>query len=517
VTTSKIGLIALAALCTASLAHAQQPLTLAEATARALSRNHDIRIARDAVEAAGARELSANGSYDLRLHLEGGDHYHRDPITTLFSGAPPGALSPWNNDITSAASLTQLFKSGATASASASVARDMTNNVFTLFTPAFLTSLGAQVRQPLMRGRKVDPARTNLIITALDRSRSGYVLNQQLQDTVSAVERAYWSLISARREVTVRQASVSLAEQQRADTQARIDARTAAALDIAQPVAEVERRRGDLLTAQEAAVRAERTLKLLMTDDPGDPIWSQTLVPSDTVDVEARPVDLQRALTDANTHRPELAALGADVSVAEAQVALAKDALRPQFDVVAGYTMRGLAGARNQDVLVFFPGAPTDLPAPLAGDLFTSWRAMAEQRFPDATVAVSVDIPLGRRQAKGDLGVAQVQQRDASIRLQQMRDRVMVEVLNAATALETAVGRIQAARAGLQAATTQLQAEQDRFNAGTSTNFLVLTRQNDLAQAQLTEISAATQYRQALTDFGRATGMLLTERGITVK
>ena len=513
---TKIGSMALALLCTATMAHAQQPLTLVEATARALSRNPDIRIARDDVEAAGARELSASGSYDPRLHAEGGDHYHRDPIITLFSGAPPGSLSPWENDLTSSVSLTQLFKSGATASASASVARDTTNNIFTLFTPAFLTSFGAQARQPLMRGFRTDTARTNLVITALDKNRAGAVLTQQIQDTVAAVERAYWALIEAQREVAVRQASVALAEQQRVDTQARIDARTAAALDIAQPVAEIERRRGDLFASQETAARAERTLKLLMTDDPGDPIWSQMFVPSETVNIESKPVDLQRALADAMTHRPELAALGADVSVAEAQVALAKDSLRPQVDFVAGYTMRGLAGAKNTDVLAFFPGVPTDLPLPLAGDLIKSWRTMVEQRFPDASASVQVDIPLGRRQAKGDLGVAQVQQRQASLRLQQMRDRVMVDVLNASTALETAASRIQAARAGLQAATTQLQAEQDRFNAGTSTNFLVLTRQNDLAQAQLTEIAAATQYRQALADFARATGMILVDRGITV-
>ena len=513
---TKIGSMALALLCTATLAHAQQPLTLAEATARALSRNIDIRVARDDVEAAGARELSANGSYDLRLHAEGGDHYHRDPITTLFSGAPPGSLSPWENDLTSLVSLTQLFKSGATASASASVARDTTNNVFTLFEPAFLTSLGAQVRQPLMRGFRTDTARTNLTITMLDRSRSAAVLNQQIQDTVAAVERAYWALISAQRQVTVQQASVDLAEQQRLDTQARIEARTAAALDIAQPVAEIERRRGDLLTAQEAAARAERTLKLLMTDDPGDPLWSQTLSPSDPVEVDTTRVDIQRALADAASHRPELSALSADVSVADAQVALAKDNVRPQVDLVAGYTMKGLAGGKNLGVLAFFPGSPTDPPTPLAGDLITSWHSMVDQRFPDASVAVQVDVPLGRRQAKGDLGVAVVQQRQASLRLQQTRDRVMVEVLNAATALETAAGRIQAARAGLQAARTQLQQEQERFTAGTSTNFLVLTRQNDLAQAQLTEISAATQYRQALADFGRATGMILVDRGITV-
>jgi outer membrane protein TolC len=509
--------MALALLCTATLAQAQQPLTLAEATARALSRNNDIRVARDDVEAASARELSASGSYDPRLHAEGGNHYHRDPITTLFSGAPPGALSPWENDLTSLVSLTQLFKSGATASASASVARDTTNNVFTLFEPAFLTSFGAQIRQPLMRGFRTDTARTNLTITMLDRSRSGAVLDQQIQDTVAAVERAYWALISAQRQVTVQQASVDLAEQQRLDTQARIEARTAAALDIAQPVAEIERRRGDLLTAQETAARAERTLKLLMTDDPGDPLWSQTIVPADPVEVDTRRVDIQRALADAASHRPELSALGADVSVAEAQVALAKDSLRPQVDLVGGYTMKGLAGGKNFGVLAFFPGSPTDPPAPLAGDLITSWHAMVDQKFPDASVSVQVDVPLGRRQAKGDLGVAVVQQRQASLRLQQTRDRVMVEVLNAATALETAAGRIQAARAGLQASMTQLQQEQERFAAGTSTNFLVLTRQNDLAQAQLTEISAATQYRQALADFARATGMILVDRGITVR
>jgi outer membrane protein len=90
-------------------------------------------------------------------------------------------------------------------------------------------------------------------------------------------------------------------------------------------------------------------------------------------------------------------------------------------------------------------------------------------------------------------------------------------VKNAATALETAAGRIQAARAGLTAAETQLRAEQDRFGAGLSTNFFVLTRQNDLALAQLAEIAALTDYRQALTELGRATGTLLRDRSIEVR
>jgi len=97
-----------------------------------------------------------------------------------------------------------------------------------------------------------------------------------------------------------------------------------------------------------------------------------------------------------------------------------------------------------------------------------------------------------------------------------VQDRITAEVLNAVTALETAAGRIQAARAGLVAAQTQLRAEQDRFGAGLSTNFFVLTRQNDLAEAQLAEIAALTDYRKAQTELSRAKGSLLEDRNIRI-
>ena len=528
--TTKLGIAIVMALCAAPVAKAQpaatspqpsaaqqtQMLTLADATARALQRNLDVRIEREVVAEADARALGALGSYDLRLRADASERHHRDPITTLFSGAPPGQVSPSNTDFASSLSVSKLFKNGATATGSATVARDMTDSFFTLFAPAYITSLGVQVRQPLLRGRGTDAARTQLTVTSLGRERSNATLRQRIQNTVASVEQAYWSLVATRREVEVRRDAITLAEQQRADTQSRIDARTAAALDIAQPTAEVERRRGDYFAAEEQSARAERTLKLLMTDDPADPLWSQTLVPSNPPDIESRPIDIQKALTDAMTLRPELAALAADVSVATAQTALAKDALKPQVDIVGSYTARGLAGTHNPDTLAF-PGVISPFPEVLAGGLGVSYDALFRQRLPDASIGVSVDVPLGRRAAKGDYAVAQAQQRQSTLVLASQRDRIAVDVLDSATALQTAISRVQSARAGLDAANTQLRAEQERFTAGTSTNFLVLTRQNDLEQAQLTEISALTEYRRALTEFARAKGTLLTDRGITVR
>src|SRR4051812_5932911 len=169
---------ATAALCPARIAGAQQPLTLADATARALQRNTDIRIEREQVIAAEAREAGALGNYDVRLRVDASEHHHRDPITTLFSGAPPGEVAPSNTDFSSSVSVTRLFKTGATATASASVARNVTDSLFTLFVPAYITSLGVQIRQPLLRGRDTDQARTELTITALNRQKSNAQLQQ---------------------------------------------------------------------------------------------------------------------------------------------------------------------------------------------------------------------------------------------------------------------------------------------------------------------------------------------------
>jgi outer membrane protein TolC len=45
----------------------------------------------------------------------------------------------------------------------------------------------------------------------------------------------------------------------------------------------------------------------------------------------------------------------------------------------------------------------------------------------------------------------------------------------------------------------------------------VLTRQNDLAAAQLAEIAALTDYRKAQTELARAKGSLLEDRNIQIR
>jgi outer membrane protein len=503
-------------LATAASTAAQERLTLTDATARALARNHAIKIEREEVAVSDARILSARGEYDRQLRFDVGVRHGRDPITSIFSGAPAGSLAPSYNSFESGVSLSQLFKTGAVATVSTSIARDGTNNSLILFDPAYTTSLGVDLRQPLLRNRAIDPARAALRVTALDRDRSSAALARQVLQTVSEVEAAYWQLVAARRDVEVHRSTVALAERQREETQVRVKSGTVSPSDIAQPTAEVERRRGELLEAQESVVRAERTLKQLILDEVVDPMWNVEIVPFDMPDSPAVKADLGQALTDASEHRPELLELAATISQHDVDVALASDAMKPNLDFVAGYTIRGLSGSPNR-LAMPIPGVPTAFPSSLEGGVGTSYGSLGSHDFHDAFAGVKFDVALGKRAARGQLGVAEANRRRAQTERAQLRDRIAVEVRNAVTALDTAAGRIQAARAGLVAAETQLKAEQDRFEAGLTTNFFVLTRQNDLATAQLTEIAALTSYRQALTELRRATGTLLRERGIDFK
>src|SRR5690606_32072393 len=82
--------------------------------------------------------------------------------------------------------------------------------------------------------------------------------------------------------------------------------------------------------------------------------------------------------------------------------------------------------------------------------------------------------------------------------------------------LETAERSVRAAGKFRSLAERSLDAEQGRFLNGTSDNFYIAQRQNDLAAARLAELAALVQHRKAATALRAAMGVLLEERGVVL-
>src|SRR5262249_3659081 len=91
------------------------------------------------------------------------------------------------------------------------------------------------------------------------------------------------------------------------------------------------------------------------------------------------------------------------------------------------------------------------------------------------------------------------------------------EVRNALQSVQTARQRVDAATSAREAAEIQLASEQRRFEAGLSTTFLVLTRQNDLSDARGRELQALTDFNKAGAALKRVVAITLSANSIDGK
>jgi outer membrane protein TolC len=490
-------------------------LALDEAIARALEKNERIIVERESVATADAAIVAAKGAYDPLLGVRGDWLHSAPPVNSAFSGAPADGLAPTLESTGAGVTLGQLLTTGGALSLRSSAARETTDGSFALLSPSHWTQLGIELQQPLLRGRAVDPARLAVRVAATDRTRAGASLRRELNDTVAEVERAYWRLAAVRRAVAVGEEAVRLAEEQLAETAERIASGSAPEKEIAQPRAELERRRGDLIAARETLARAGNALKVLILSDADADLWAAQLEPSDPVETEIATVDVAAAMERALATRAELEAAGAVVERRRSEAELARDETRPGLDLVLSYDRYGLAGSANP-AGASVPGLPSSVPPQLTGGWSQSYEVLGNGEFDDARAALVFALPIGNRAANGALAAAASAERQAEIELAATRKAIRAEVLDAAAGLETAGQRIEAARSAREAAEVQLEAERERYAAGLSTNFLVLTRQNDLSSARLDEIAALTNYRMSYAALARATGSLLAERGIDV-
>ena len=332
-----------------------QTLTLKDAIASALARNREIVVERESGIQTREAISRAESAFDAVVRGESRVRDQTLPVISILSGAPPGELAPTSRSVAASASFSRLFTSGGSITASTSLSRDTSNNFLTLVSPAWFTSFGVEARQPLLQGRRIDPARRALRVSRATVDRSDASLRRTVTETVAAVEQAYWILVAARRDVAIRESTMQLADRQRADARVRVEAQVLPESDLAQFTAEIERRRGDLYASRENAARAELALKALILESADSPLWGQTLALEDPPPPAiASTVDLQAALADAAA-RPELADSDARLALQQIELDAARDRLRPQLDLVGGYTARGVAGARSPDVRPF-PG-----------------------------------------------------------------------------------------------------------------------------------------------------------------
>ncbi len=514
------------------------PIGLNEAVQMALVRNRDIEVERINTQQAGYDVESAKGYYDVFINSSHLFDKAIVPVASALGGGANGRVE--TTTVSSDLTLRKAFTSGGALEVGVQNARTTTDNVFTSVNPQFDTGLTLAFRQPLLRGFRMDDNRRRLRIANLRLDQSDAEFRQRVIDTIGSVQRGYWDLVFALRNVQVAREAVDLADQQLARLRRMVQEGINAPVDVVQVQAELERRRQNVFTALEGVTTAENNLKTLILAERTSTEWNRPLVPTDAARVTPVSYTLGEAVTTAITNRPELASLKVQEQINDVDVKYFKDQKKPQVDVFGSYGLTGLAGTQTSTTNPFsgqntallnrineisgqlglepLPAPPvTSVPGQLLGGYGSSLSNLFSNDFREVRVGVEINFPVQNRTAEANLGRAEAEGRKILAQRQTLEQRVEQEVRNALQAVQTARQVIDAATAAREAAEVQLSSEQRRYEAGLSTTFLILTRQNDLSDARGRELQALTDYNKAVADLQRVVGVTLSANSVDVK
>lgn len=514
----------------------QQPLTLREAIALALQHNKDIEIARDTVKMAEFDLVTAHGAYDPRLSAQTYFERIKTPATSVLSGA----TQLISEDITGTARLEGLTpQQGGSYRVDFSSIRLDTNSVFNVLNPSYPTALTFSYTQPLVRGRKFDLPRRQIEVAKKNLSLTDAQFRQRAIEVITSVQRSYWDLVFALRNLQIQRDSLADARKQLEHNRRMVNEGALAPIDVVAAETQVANFEQTEFAALEDVNRTENNLKNLVAEDRHSKLWTVSVIPTDQVDLSVPQVSLPDAMTAALQNRPELkqSDIAREINLLDQK--LYRDQSKPEINLVGSYGIVGNAGtlvtttnpltasndlvrARVNELSVISGLQP--LPAPpavsiqpdLIGGYGQSLGNLGSNQFNNFRVGVAVSIPLKNRTAEGQLGHALVEGQRIGTQRQQLEQLIQVEVRNALQSLATAEAKLRSAAVARSTAEQQYASEQRKLDAGQSTVFLVLERQTALTTARGNELRAQTDVNKAIAELQRVTGNSLTANNVTV-
>lgn len=517
----------------------QRPLSLREALAMALENNKDIEVARENVRIAEFDLRGAQGVYDPRIATTAFYERLENPISSFLSGGQDGSVL--ESHYTGSARLEgQTPVLGGNYRLDFSSQRLTTNNSFTALNPQYPSSLSFTYTQPLWRGMRIDNSRRQIQIARKNLSLTDAQFRQRAIDTITNVQRAYWDLVFALRSLQVQRDAVDVARTQLEHNRRLVNEGQLAPIDVVAAEAQISSYEQRVFSALEEVSRSENNLKNLIAENQKAELWSESLVPTDPVDLAVPEVSLADALKTAMENRPELQQSTVLREINEIDQRFYKDQTKPAIDLVGTYGISGLAGAvsssgvnpflssnlqvrQRVDELSSLVGLeplpvipPQTFSPDLLGGFGQSLQGLLANRYNNFRVGVQVNLPLRNRTAEAQLGRSLVEGERIQTQREQLEQNIQVDVRNALQAMRSSESRLRASVATREANEQQFASEQRKLDAGQSTTFLVLERQTALTESRALELKAQTDLNKAIADLQRATGNALRVNSIVV-
>jgi outer membrane protein TolC len=451
---------------------------------------------------------------------------HAESVSSnLFNGVPILA----QNTGTVNFSYLQGFNWGTNLSVGFNNSRVTSNVPFTTYSPLINSSLRAQLTQHLLQGFGF-PANTRFIhIAKNNRELSDVAFRLQIIDTVDQIENIYWDLVYAYENARVQNESLAFAQKTLSDTKKQVEIGSLAPIETVRAQSTVAQDQ-QLVTLAQTNLQLEQLLmKNALTRTLKDPMLATAeVIPTSTVEIPAdeQIVPTEDLINEALRHRAELVETRIDLNSRDYSNKAVRSALLPTLDLFAYYSGSGLGGSQSpanlcvnqtpEQLQLGFCAGTGHVPPVGSTSLGGTWNQLVNSTAPDKGVGLSLNIPLRNRAAQAVQIRSELEYRQAQMRQQQIENQVGIEVRNAQYAVQQNRASVESAKAAVELGRQSLDAEQKKYQFGTSTTTLVLQYQSQLATAESTLVNATVAYEKSRIELDRATGTLLDHNGISV-
>lgn len=390
-----------------------------------------------------------------------------------------------------------------------------TNDSFATFNPSITSNLRLSFTQPLMRDRGSNVNRIPVMLARSRYRQAEYNVSDQLLRIVDAAERAYWAVIEQKEVLRVNEAALQVSGDILKRSQRELELGAISALEIFQPQQNyafseiaVTQSRYNLQQAEDALRRQMgadldpqfRNLPVILTDSAAPP-------------TDERPLDKEYWIEVAYQKRPDLKAVLQNFDIDDLTYRQAKNRLQPDFSLTGTYISSGRGGnfIPRQNNLGSGVSVASRL---IPGGLGDALDRVFGFEFPTYTMGLNLRLPLRDRQAQADLANAVVAKRLDALRARNVEQQIRLEVSNAVTRVESSRASVKQAQVALDFSIKRRNAEQQRYDLGVSTIFLLIQADQDKTRADGDLTTRQVQYRRDLLNLLRVTGTLLDERGI---
>jgi outer membrane protein TolC len=385
-----------------------------------------------------------------------------------------------------------------------------TNSANNFFNPALNANMSGAILMPLLRnrGREINRLPITIARSRLKISNENFL--NALLTLISSAENTYWDLLGGRETLRVQEKALELSAEALKRSKRELELGAISPLDIYQPEANYASSEIQVLQARYRLQQFEDALRRQMGADLDPKYRNMPIVLTETPlpPNDDKEIDREVAVTKAIRLRPDLRANIERISQDDLLLKQTSNALLPDIALRGSYASTGRGGD-------FYPREGNLAVVP-GGFLDALDQAFAFN-YPIYQFGLTMRLPIRDRRAAADYADAVITKRQDILSRRSLEQTIRQQVLNAASQLESSKASVKLAAVARDLAQKQLDAEQKKYDLGTSVIFFVLDAQTRLVNAEAQLVNTTIQYRRNIINLLRVTGDLLEDRGIQVQ